>query len=55
MVYNNRDEGGRFPTNEEIFGELEVFIQPLPENKRKQAQEEGEKKAPSCEWSPDKK
>ncbi len=55
MAYNNRDQGGRFPTKEEIFSELEVFIKPLPENERKQAQEQGEKSAPACDWSPDKK
>ena len=55
MAYNNRDEGGRFPTNEEIFSELEVFIEPIPENEQKQPQEQGKKKAPSCEWSPGKK
>ena len=55
MAYNNRDQGGRFPTKEEIFSELEVFIKPLPENERKQAQDQGEQSAPSCEWSPDKK
>ena len=55
LAYNNRDEGGRFPTKEEIFSKLEVFIKPLPENERKQAQDQGEQSAPSCEWSPDKK
>jgi hypothetical protein len=53
VAYNNRDEGGRFPTKEEIFNKLELSIKPIPENERKQTQDQGEKGAPSCEWSPD--
>ncbi len=55
LAYNNRDEGGRFPTKEEIFNELEAYIKPLPENEQKQPQDQGDKSSPSCEWSPDKK
>lgn len=55
MAYNNKEEGGRFPENEEIFREIDRVAAPLAEGKRKEPQGGDETNAPSCHWSPEKK
>ena len=52
MAYNNREHGGRFPVNEEVFRALDVIAEPLAEGERKTPQPADN--TPSCNWEPDK-
>ncbi|MDT8318677.1 MAG: hypothetical protein RQ824_11930 [bacterium] len=54
-VFDKNKVGGRFPTKEEIFIELEAYIKPLPDNEQKQPQDQADKSASACDWSPGKK
>lgn len=54
MAYNNREQGGRFPENEEIFAELDKVSAPLSQSERKTNETDTGSGSPSCNWSPDK-
>ncbi|MDH3973213.1 MAG: hypothetical protein OEV42_02940 [Deltaproteobacteria bacterium] len=55
MAYNNREHGGRFPENEEIFTALDKVAAPLAESERMEPESGAGIDSPSCNWSSEKK